>query len=86
MRPEFEQITKKLIEKRRKELQKELNELDSEKFAKQLIKDIKKAQKMSISTTVSVNGETHVFKATSKGVEVKKVKPTYDQINYDERI
>ena len=70
---EFEQITKKLIEKRRKELQKELNELDSEKFAKQLIKDIKKAQKMSISTTVSVNGETHVFKATSKGVEVKKV-------------
>lgn len=73
MMTEFEQITKKLIEKRRKELQKELNELDSEKFAKQLIKDIKKAQKMSISTTVSVNGETHVFKATSKGVEVKKV-------------
>lgn len=70
MKPEFEEIIDQLIIIAKDRFKKKLENID---FTNQLIKDIEEAAKMSISTTVTVNGETHVFKATSKGVEVKKV-------------
>ena len=113
IRPEFEQIIKKLIEKRMKELLDELDKLDNlhinkckrceeinescTYYSKSMYENAKKAieigqailddKDIEIKNKYGdwVHFQSGIINIPSMEYRVKKAKPTYDQINYDEK-